>query len=177
MSVYVRIDEIASAIGLSASTVKKYYLLIEEQGYRFKRNNQGQLIFSEQDFEMFKRIVHLKNEPGMSVQKAVEQVVTSITAMTVYKEKEDSVITGMSALMKELNDIKEFMEKQNRYIDHQEEINKELMKELKSTKMYVKESLEERDKTLKLSLKETQEVKQMMAAAKDTKKWWRFFLK
>lgn len=161
MSVYVKIEEAAAIIGLSASTVKKYYLMVEEKGYRFLRNKQGQLMFSEQDMEMFKKIIVMKNKPGMSVQKAVDLVVGDITSITVYDEDK------ISAPQVNLEFMKEFIEAQT-------EVNKELMKELKDTKDYIAARLDKRDEALMISLRETQEVKALLKEAKEegSKRWW-----
>ena len=79
-TMYVKIEDAAVMIGLSPSTVKKYYLLIEEKGYAFKRSKQGRVLFGEKDIEMLQRVIHIKNQPGKSVQDAVDEVVTSIQA-------------------------------------------------------------------------------------------------
>lgn len=183
MSIYVRIEEAAQAIGLSPSTIKKYYLLIEEQGYRFKRNNQGQLIFSQQDIEMFQKIVILKNEPGMSVQKAVQKVVTSITAMTVYREKEDTDTTDRTVVtedfLKEI--LRKHQEEMRELVSRYEKEMKEIKEEVKDSKLLLETKENDRDKLWMQSLRETQEVKKLMlemkeqmAAAKESgkKKWW-----
>lgn len=61
---YEKVDGLAKAIGVTTSTAKKYYLLFEEQGYNFKRNQQGQLLFSQDDIDLFKELIVLKNEKG-----------------------------------------------------------------------------------------------------------------
>ncbi|WP_057912753.1 hypothetical protein [Peribacillus muralis] len=66
---------VADMLGVSSSTVKKYYLLMEEKNYRFKRNQKGKLTFSYDDVNLFRRLILLKNEPGMSVNKAAVQLV------------------------------------------------------------------------------------------------------
>lgn len=177
MNVYVRIEEVANAIGLSPSTVKKYYLMIEDQGYRFKRNNQGQLIFSNEDIEMFQRIIILKNEPGMSVQKAVEKVVTSITAMTVYKEREDN--QEVDQAVKELLEVldKKFdshLSKVTEILLKQQDEIKALKEEQQSSKLLLEENIEDRDKKLMESIRLLQDVKEELATAK-SKKWWEFW--
>lgn len=175
MNLYRKIDDVASVVGVKPSTIKKYYSAVEKEGYIFKRNNQGQLIFGDEHIEMFRRIIQLKNQPGITVEMAIKQVVASITDMTIYKEDEKPVVVDMTAIMKELKDVKEFMEKQNKYIDRQEEVNKELLKELKATKTFVNDKLEEREKQYLL---ETQEVKNMIAAGtQNAKKWWKLFWK
>jgi len=170
MGVYVKIDDVAKAVGLSPSTIKKYYLMVEACGYRFARNNQGKLVFSDQDINMFRKIIQLKNGPNMSVQKAVEKVVSSITSITVYnKDSGSSKSYNIDSLSDDINEIKEF-------IKIQSEVNKALLDELKETKEYISNKIEERDKALMLSLKETMEVKKLLAGKKK-KKWWNIFKK
>ncbi|UDY80700.1 DUF3967 domain-containing protein [Geobacillus phage GR1] len=166
MGIYVKIDDVAKAVGLSPSTIKKYYLMVEECGYRFNRNNQGQLIFSDEDTEIFRKIIQLKNEPNMSVQKAVEEVVSNITSITIYKESSNSYNIDLS---NDINEIKEFIKTQT-------EVNKALLSELKDTKEYIRGKLEERDQTLMLALKETMETKKLIAASQN-KRWWHIFKK
>jgi DNA-binding transcriptional MerR regulator len=170
MGVYIKIDDVAKAIGLSPSTIKKYYLMVEDYGYRFARNNQGQLIFSDQDINMFRKIIQLKNEPNMSVQKAVEKVVSSITSITVYNESSNSSNSyNIDLLSDDINEIKEF-------IKVQAEVNKSLLTELQDTKKYIANRLEERDQTLMLALKETMETKKLISD-RQNKKWWQIFKK
>ena len=68
----MNINEVSGMIGVSPSTVKKYYLLFEKNDYKFNRNTQGKLIFSEYEIELFRKLIHLKNEPGNTVEKSVE---------------------------------------------------------------------------------------------------------
>ena len=66
---------VADILGVSPSTVKKYYLLMEENDHRFQRNTIGRVIFSDAELNLFLKLISLKNEPGMTVKKAVEQII------------------------------------------------------------------------------------------------------
>ncbi|MDQ0861614.1 MerR family transcriptional regulator [Bacillus sp. V2I10] len=68
----MKINEVSAMLGLSASALKKYYLLFEKNNYKFTRSKQGQLVFSEYEVELFRKLIHLKNEPGNTVEKSVE---------------------------------------------------------------------------------------------------------
>lgn len=70
------VEEVAQIIGVKASTIKKYYLLLEGRGrsYYFKRNNQGRLNFSNDDIDLFKRLISLKNKPESNLSKAADEI-------------------------------------------------------------------------------------------------------
>ena len=104
-TIYVGLTDIANMIGISPSTVKKYYLAIEERGYRFRRNLQGQMMFNEDDLEMFRKLITIKNQPGMTVQKAVEKVTADITDMTPYEQPESADMTVITEQIAELKEM------------------------------------------------------------------------
>lgn len=68
----MKINEVAAILGVTSSAVKKYYLLFEKNNYKFTRSKQGQLVFSEYEIELFRKLIQLKNEPGNTVEKSVE---------------------------------------------------------------------------------------------------------
>lgn len=115
---------IADILGVSSSTVKKYYLLIEENNnYRFQRNTIGRVIFTDEDLNLFLRLVSLKNEPGMTVKKAVEQLIdenrieqhTSINRLEPSLHKQDF-----------LRVTKEELREAIKIIEQIEDLNKDL---------------------------------------------------
>jgi hypothetical protein len=58
----------------SNPTVKKYYLMFEQEGYKFKRSNEGHILFSEHDISLFKELIHLKNQPEMTIQRLLSKL-------------------------------------------------------------------------------------------------------
>ncbi|SFF17436.1 MerR HTH family regulatory protein [Bacillus sp. OV194] len=72
MALKKNVDEVADFLGVKSSTIKKYYLLFEQQhNHRFERSKQGRVMFSLTDIELFYKVIQLKNEPGITVAKAV----------------------------------------------------------------------------------------------------------
>lgn len=72
METIIKVKELANILGISESTVKKYYLLFEDRGYRFMRSTQGKVMFSDYDISLFQKLIKKKNEPGMTVQKTID---------------------------------------------------------------------------------------------------------
>lgn len=144
MELLGKVDTVAKKLNISTSTLKKYYLLYEEEGYRFKRSNDGHVLFSRYDVELFEKLIALKNQPNMTIKKAVQQIVieegiavtTDITDMTVMTNQITTVMT-------EIKEMKEMMNKQNELIERQQK--------------YIDGRLKERDKKLVAALRTAQE--------------------
>ncbi|GAB1792313.1 DUF3967 domain-containing protein [Priestia sp. FSL P4-0332] len=188
MEFYEKVEGLARAIGVTTSTVKKYYLLFEEHGYNFKRNQQGQLLFSQDDINLFKELMLLKNEKGMTVPKAVKEIIkdkvmtdttdiTDITDITATTEDITVISKHVTTVMSELDELKQLVKNQNEIIEKQQE---DFKKQFLKQEAYIKDSLEQRDKTLITTLREVQESQKEIATSlsKDQakKKWWQIWL-
>ncbi|MCR8866482.1 DUF3967 domain-containing protein [Priestia megaterium] len=188
MEFYEKVEGLARAIGVTTSTVKKYYLLFEEHGYNFKRNQQGQLLFSQDDINLFKELMLLKNEKGMTVPKAVKEIIkdkvmtdttdiTDITDITATTEDITVISKHATTVMSELDELKQLVKNQNEIIEKQQE---DFKKQFLKQEAYIKDSLEQRDKTLITTLREVQESQKEIATSlsKDQakKKWWQIWL-
>ncbi|MBU8855696.1 DUF3967 domain-containing protein [Bacillus sp. FJAT-26377] len=186
MEFYEKVDGLARAIGVTTSTAKKYYLLFEEHGYNFKRNQQGQLLFSQDDINLFKEFMLLKNEKGMTVPKAVKEIVqgkgkvitdtTDITDITVTTEDITVITNQVTTVMTEIEELKKLVKDQNVIIQKQQE---DFKKQFLKQEAYIKDSLEQRDKTLVTTLREMQDSQKEIAATlskeEDKKKWWQIW--
>ncbi|MDU9695776.1 MULTISPECIES: DUF3967 domain-containing protein [Priestia] len=182
MEFYEKVDGLARVIGVTSSTAKKYYLLFEEHGYNFKRNQQGQLLFSQDDINLFKELMVLKNEKDMTVSKAVKEIVkdkviTDITDITVTTGDITVITKQVTTVMTELDELKQLVKSQNEIIEKQQE---EFKKQFLKQEAYIKDSLEQRDRTLITTLREVQESQKEIASSlseeKNKKKWWQIWL-
>ncbi|MCP1146797.1 MerR family transcriptional regulator [Lysinibacillus endophyticus] len=54
--------EVCESLNLSSSTLRKYALLFEEFGYRFKRNSQSNRIYSSKDLELLQKFLYAKKK-------------------------------------------------------------------------------------------------------------------
>ena len=136
MDVYEKVEGVAKLIGVSPSTVKKYYAMFEQEGYRFKRNNEGHILFSNYEIDLLKELIVLKNQPGMTLPNAVKQIVemggmTSVKAesetTTMLKETEGLdgadmlIITKqVASVMAELAELKQLIKEQNELVKLQQ---------------------------------------------------------
>ena len=136
MDVYEKVEGVAKLIGVSPSTVKKYYAMFEQEGYSFKRNNEGHILFSNYEIDLLKELIVLKNQPGMTLPNAVKQIVemgamTSVKAesetTTMSKETEGLdgadmfIITKqVASVTAELAELKQLIKEQNELVKLQQ---------------------------------------------------------
>jgi len=172
MNVFAGVDDVARELGLSPSTIKKYYLLIEENGYRFTRSRTGKVIFSERDLEIFKRLIQIKNEKGIKVVDAVKTVISSITDVTVWKES--AATTEFEEPPVDITVMKETMEQMHEIIKNQQKQIDQLLESQNQTQKLLESGSTDRDKLLLQSIRETQELKQLILENNKKKKWWQF---
>lgn len=155
MEVLEKVENVANILNVSPSTLKKYYLLFEEEGYRFKRSHEGHVLFEKRDIELLKKMMILKNEPGITLKKAVQQIVkdeginvSEITNSTTSTMDVEVINNQVSTLMKELEELKILMKEQNNLLQKQEK--------------YIDEKLKERDLKLVAAIRQSQEEKREM---------------
>ncbi|MGN7943241.1 DUF3967 domain-containing protein [Virgibacillus sp. 6R] len=172
--------DIANITDIAESTVRKYAQLLEKQGYIFNRNISGNRIFNEQDIKVF---LEFKMFPKSD--NSVDDIASIIA--TKYIARPDTNGSGVSDntqanqpserdmlvdLVKKVDILTDMNEKQNKF-------NEELLKRLEQQQKYIDSKLNERDKILLESLRQSQETQRLLAATAEEKKkpWWTKILK
>ena len=159
-------SDIADVLQLQESTLRKYCLLLEKSGYEFLKNEQGYRAFFDNDVIVLRKIISLKNGTDMTLEEAVKSVAAwkNGNDIAVSDTEEKHYITRYNDLMKE---FKSFQEQQLNF-------NKELLQEIRSQREYIENRLEERDRLLIQSIRETLDVRKEIMATQQ-KKWWQFY--
>lgn len=164
MDVLEKVDGAAKIIGTTPSTVKKYYLLFEQEGYKFKRSQEGHILFSNHDIDLLKELIILKNQPGMTVLKAVkeivrDEVITDTTDITNTTMDITVMAKQVTTVMTEITELKQLVKEQNEFIRQQQK--------------YIDDRLEQRDRNLMAAIRDSQEVKKQLmqiAVAREAEK-------
>ena len=157
--------DVADMLGVQESTVRKYASLLEDFGYSYLKNEHGHRAFFDRDLIVLRKMLSLKNDADMTLEEAVKSVVAwnkgSDIAVSDTEEKPYSV--RYSDLVEE---FKAFQQQQM-------EFNKELIQEIRHQREYIENRLEERDRLLLESMRQTLETRKELATA--DKKWWEFW--
>ena len=159
-------NDVADVLQVQESTLRKYCLLLEKSGYEFLKNEHGHRAFFDDDVIVLRKMIALKNDADMTLEEAVKSVVAwkKGSDITVRDTEEMRYVARYNDLLGEFNTFKE----------QQMEFNRELIEEIRNQQQYIETRLEERDRLLMQSIRESMEVRKEIAAASE-KKWWRFW--
>lgn len=150
--------EVAQRLNMGKSTLRRWCLELEKQGYVFSKGEQDSRAFLEQDVLILEKMKQLQSQ-GKKLEDAIKQILS---------EHERVLLTPQSAPRSLDIDLK--MER--------EQLKKELLEEMKqellSREQRIFQRLEERDQVLVQHIREIQETKKLMAATQQ-KKWWQFW--
>ncbi|MGG0369535.1 DUF3967 domain-containing protein [Priestia endophytica] len=155
-------SEVASTLKIGSSTLRKYSLALEEQGYTFDRGMNNSRIFYQKDVAMVQRIMNAMNKKNITLEQAINLAISSVP--------EDIVATAVMDKQTESSIDVAMLER----LERLEKINFELVKRLEEQQRMLQERDTKRDEYLITVLREVQESKQLIAATKD-KKWWEFW--
>lgn len=160
-------SDVSVLLDIKESTLRKYALILKDAGYHFQVNKNGQRWYYNKDVIAFKKLIEIKHNPDMTLEQAANAVVSH------FKQSDISLpITvesqSVERYSEDLHELKETVQQQNILLQ-------ELMKKMDQQQQYINEKLEQRDRKLLESLRESQEVKQQLlqiaaAAEEDRKK-------
>lgn len=189
MAVYSPAD-IAKLLNVKETTLRKYSLLLEDAGYTFQRNAQGQRWYEDKDVIAFQKFVTFKNNGDMNLKQCADAVflwsrdnditrpdTTDVTLQT-DTERNNAVMTV--ELQEDFKALKELIGEQNNLImqltrNLEEERQKQNQKDAAMFReiQNVKEVLQAQQETQQLLLATTEEEKD----EKNKSLWDRLFKK
>ncbi|WP_028401061.1 hypothetical protein [Ectobacillus panaciterrae] len=145
-NVHLKTADISHITGLAESTVRKYSLELEKQGYEFFKDGDTRL-YTSNDVTVFNQVKEIRDKTKVSLSHAVAVIMTQrayatqsvaaeeVAVSKVSDEEERHVIQGMAVAMKEhIEDIKQGIASE--FINLREELqaerdkNKELEQKL-----------------------------------------------
>jgi DNA-binding transcriptional MerR regulator len=141
-------NEVAERLGMGKSTLRRWCLELEKQGYTFTKGEQDSRAFLEQDVLLLKKIKKLQSK-GSKLEQAIEQAPP--TPMNTPSSPE----LDLQAERRKLK----------------QELLQEIKQELLGTEQRILKRLEERDQLLMQHVREVQETKLLLAATEEKKSW------
>lgn len=158
--------EMAELLAIGNSTLRKWCLVLEAQGYRFIRDDKERRAFTNQDALALRYFKELTQTKGFPLDSAAKSVITR------FNRDESQDVTLGDIPLQERHDT--VIDQLLNHIKHQEEFNQALLQELTNQRRYIEESLNRRDELLMLQLRELFEVRKELAITEQKKrKWWK----
>lgn len=169
-------NDAAKLLGIAETTVQSYAQQIEKLGYKFERDIKNGYQFSDRDLKILRRVVQLRKEK-VSLSEAIKTAVSDFVDMSNMVAKEDFAsttdIADMSVIgnmLENMSNLSKTISNMSAKIDNLEHQNKELKQAYTNQQKYLDERLEQRDKKLMESLRESQEVKKLMIELQESLK-------
>lgn len=139
-----RLTDLADALGVKESTAKKYYLLIEREGYNFTREKNNHISFQESEVNMLKKMMELKSQPGTTLQDAVEEVV-SMMKSAHPEHNSHNLSKHNSYNPDEIKELKELIIQQSEMLKEQQQAIQRLESKFNDTELKQLESQETKE--------------------------------
>lgn len=170
--------EVSKSLMIADSTLRKYCLALEEQGYTFDRGVNNARVFYQKDILVIQRLMNAMERGNTTIEQATKLVISSVQEDDVTVSvipREQSLMDlqkGFNVLGQQLtsmfiNELKACEQRISEKMDLLEKENKE-----------IKSMLSERDRTIMQNIRAIQEQNKLLievAASKETKKWWQFW--
>ena len=155
-------SDVADVLQIQESTLRKYCLLLEKSGYEFLKNEHGHRAFFDDDLIVLRKMIAFKNDTDMTLEEAVKSVAAwkNGNDITVRDTEEMRYVACYNDLMEE---FKTFQQQQMNF-------NKELIEEIRNQRQYIETRLEERDRLLMQSIRDSLEARKEIAATTDKRK-------
>lgn len=174
--------EVSLTLDIGDSTLRKWCLALEKNGYEFLRNDQNKRLYIDRDLVALRHFQVLVQKNNFPLENA------ALVVAAKFKEDPSESRTGIVLQNQEENDrslmrsdmviekLMEHIQVQQEHIERQEKFNRDLIDRLDQQQKYIEERLEERDKSLMESIRQIQksneELKQLNAAEPEKKGLW-----
>lgn len=167
MSDWYTLSALVEKTGIPYQSLARY-VQRHSQHLKIKKEHKSYLVHNDSVLVL----EHIRKcyQEGMTEKQVDTELSLKGIPITINFPDENEI----STLENTLKSMQESMRLLHEKAENQEKFNQELVRQLEKQQHYINTRLEERDKALMLSLKETLEAKQQMAIAK-SKKWWRFW--
>ncbi|MCM3006844.1 DUF3967 domain-containing protein [Priestia koreensis] len=166
--------EIAENLDIGQSTLRKWAMSLEANGYSFAKNDQGYRLFVERDIEMLTQFKKLVKEQNMPLENASNLIIEHLgqqsfsTRTEVALSQETTVVpTPRSAEVDEK--LLAFMEEQEAFNQKLLAVIEQQQKTIQSLESYIDEKLEKRDSQMMSVIRESQETKKLLLEQKAQK--------
>lgn len=166
--------EVFTTLDIGDSTLRKWSIALEKNGYGFIRNDKNRRIYVEGDLVVLRHFQKLVQDHNTPMDNAAMLVIDRFgngafeaSTVSVPAEKEDEQSDLDRSNAEDIKELKQTIDKQNTLLQ-------ELMKKMDQQKKYIDSRLEERDRKLMESLRQSQEerkaILQIAAAQQEEKK-------
>lgn len=160
--------QVSLELDITTSTLRRWAIALEKEGYSFERNDKDQRIYFQRDFRAFKELKQLLAS-GVNMENAIKATIANLSN---YENDTQTPSVQMQKVSLSVRDLQDII--------HQEvkkAIEAEREDMFQAFERKICDQTEKRDQQLLSAIREIQETKLLVAAAKEEKKRWYEFWK
>lgn len=158
--------EISELLNIGTSTLRKWCLSLEKNGYQFSRTETQRRLFVDRDIIALRRFKELVKTGNMSLESASSVLISRFndeafsTGTPSVLETENNKNRSVMRSDEVITNLMEKIEKQNEFIEEQRAFNQELIKRLDKYQDYLDQHVKQRDEMLMETLNKLQSPKE-----------------
>ncbi|OQR53336.1 DUF3967 domain-containing protein [Bacillus sp. CDB3] len=193
--------DVAAQLQIGRSTLTKWCIALETRGYSFVRGENNSRAFREQDIYVLQHMKDLVQSKNLTLDTAVNVILSKIETgtggvhdeNTPFQSEEtytirpfeqleehrdpeiNSLFSNLETMLSEFSIMKQELQEVKLQNNHLQELLKN--NENQQLQLEHNRSIKEeyRDKQLMSLIRDTQEVKRLLATTQEKKPWWRFW--
>lgn len=143
--------EVSTTLGIGDSTLRKWCIALEDNGYQFIKSENKRRLYTESDLVVLRHFQQLVQDHNMPLDNA-SNVIVSRFGNRAFEGRTGIVPAENRSLMRS----DEVIEKLFAHIEQQEKFNMELIERLDQQQRYIEEKLNNRDQQLLSHIRATQ---------------------
>ncbi|MGF9819892.1 hypothetical protein [Brevibacillus agri] len=176
--------EVAEMLGIGASTLRKWSMLLEQHGYWFLRDNQNRREYRQMDVSCLTRFYELTKDQLIPQEEAAQMIVSQNYTGAAHRETAVALApvahpVATEDTLEALDAIDEKLHALALHVKQQDENQQALLARLEKQEAYIRSSLKERDRRLTKAMSDIMDAKVQLAKLKDAERktsiWHKLF--
>lgn len=176
--------EVAEMLGIGASTLRKWSMLLEQHGYWFVRDNQNRREYRQMDVSCLTRFYELTKDQLIPQEEAAQMIVSQNGTEAAQRETAVALApashpAAVEDALEALDVIDEKLHALALHVKQQDETQQALLARLEKQEAYIHSSLKERDRRLTKAMNDILDAKVQLAKLKDAERktsiWHKLF--
>ncbi|MED1951089.1 hypothetical protein [Brevibacillus centrosporus] len=178
--------EVAEMLGIGASTLRKWSMLLEQHGYWFLRDSQNRREYRQLDVAVLQRFYRLTKDLLFPQEQAALMVVNHVTDGPMLAQQETAVTLAPALSVPasvpaplQTNNWEEKLHALAAHVQQQDAAHHALVERVEKQEAYIRSSLKERDRRLLKAMNDIMDAKVQLAKMKDEQRktsiWHKLF--
>jgi hypothetical protein len=169
--------EVADLLGIGASTLRKWSMLLEQHGYWFLRDSQNRREYRQIDVAVLQRFYRLTKDQLYPQEEAALMIVSHEGPLPSRMETAVALAPPVSA--PESSRLEEKLHALAVHVKQQEAAHQELLERFEKQEAFIRSNLKERDRRLMKAMNDIMDAKVQLAKIKDEQRktsiWHKLF--